>query len=501
MKIPGTRYLDYSWRDVKKLLVDTSLNVIKESQLLDQFFTKERDPYSAEIFADELSPVLFRKKPEYERLRRGDQEWTTCEGAYYLALEIKAYQVFFGRRFLKRLRENKTKNDASPADGYGLPSLLSEFFSELRYRVDAQGYMVATGRNISASELETYAHLDEWSRDVLQILQNPVNNHAQAEFILGHEIFKGAQPIEGRLSSPYQIKPEWLIRWSESHHNFKRDENGKLSIGPLHTKKKIGRIKKVQEIRLGDLSHWPIELVRFYDLVDMLRDSADEYKKILLPNADAIREMLTDLACWDTSTVRYIPDIQIDEDTQSLFDNLGELGSDVAESGVDRITPSPWADDEDDSAPSPLEDVSGWGADLPTELPVTEHKTISLSDRWTEASGLDTATEMLEDCLQDHAIEVRIAVHSKLIDDADPYPDDWLDPEMLSKGVRAFPSTKSLAACLGVSIPTLEKRRDAAITLFKQRAMAILVKHEMEKSDAASNKPESMRQELNRTRK
>jgi hypothetical protein len=54
---------------------------------------------------------------------------------------------------------------------------------------------------------------------------------------------------------------------------------------------------------------------------------------------------------------------------------------------------------------------------------------------------------------------VRLAVYLKLLGPADDsYPDEWLDP-----ATGELPTMQQLAGFERVSLPTLRKRRDAAI--------------------------------------
>jgi hypothetical protein len=57
------------------------------------------------------------------------------------------------------------------------------------------------------------------------------------------------------------------------------------------------------------------------------------------------------------------------------------------------------------------------------------------------------------------SVAVRLAVYLKLLGpEDDSYPDAWRDP-----ATNALPTMAQLAALDAVSLPTLRKRRDAAI--------------------------------------
>jgi hypothetical protein len=61
--------------------------------------------------------------------------------------------------------------------------------------------------------------------------------------------------------------------------------------------------------------------------------------------------------------------------------------------------------------------------------------------------------------LAGESLAVRLAVYAKLLGpDDDSYPDAWRDP-----ATNALPTMAQLAALDAVSLPTLRKRRDAAV--------------------------------------
>jgi hypothetical protein len=68
--------------------------------------------------------------------------------------------------------------------------------------------------------------------------------------------------------------------------------------------------------------------------------------------------------------------------------------------------------------------------------------------------------------LLDDGLPVRLAVYARLLGPADDsYPDAWRDP-----GSGELPTMQQLAALARVSLPTLRKRRDAAIARIEQEA-------------------------------
>jgi hypothetical protein len=121
------------------------------------------------------------------------------------------------------------------------------------------------------------------------------------------------------------------------------------------------------------------------------------------------------------------------EDAAAWLDELDRVAAAASpHDGADRILPPPadGAEDEDSGAVC----VAPGYDDVPAH-----------------AAALAT--------LNDEALPVRLAVYLKLLGPADDsYPDDWLDGE-----TRELPTLQGLAQRGGMSVPTLRKRRNAAL--------------------------------------
>jgi hypothetical protein len=76
-----------------------------------------------------------------------------------------------------------------------------------------------------------------------------------------------------------------------------------------------------------------------------------------------------------------------------------------------------------------------------------------------EAAGAEPAEGRIARLLAADGLPVRLAVYARLLgQDDEVYPDAWRDP-----ATGALPTMQQLAALAEVSLPTLRKRRDAAI--------------------------------------
>ena len=85
---------------------------------------------------------------------------------------------------------------------------------------------------------------------------------------------------------------------------------------------------------------------------------------------------------------------------------------------------------------------------------------VSLPPGFIQAAGLaEDAGSWAARVLAPDGLPVRLAVYLKLTGaEDDAYPDAWCDP-----ATGALPTMQQLAGLAGVSLPTLRKRRDAAI--------------------------------------
>jgi hypothetical protein len=82
------------------------------------------------------------------------------------------------------------------------------------------------------------------------------------------------------------------------------------------------------------------------------------------------------------------------------------------------------------------------------------------------AAEAEAGSGWIAHALRDDGLPVRLAVYARLLGPADDsYPDAWRDPS-----TGELPTMQQLAALAGVSLPTLRKRRDAAIARIEQEA-------------------------------
>ncbi|AXA91184.1 hypothetical protein [Massilia sp. YMA4] len=373
MRLPGTRYQEHGWEDVRKLLGAGSLAALRACDL-DAVLAPARHAALLDDYTDALAPLLHAAG---RAARLPGNSYGDSVGALAMTLlcELQARPAFW-LAFATGLAGEHAKQGpfwrAAAGDAL-LRKKVNDMYATLRDQVDADNYQAATGQPCSANRIYTYRMLDTAWRAIEQVFAGWPGTAAQVAAILDRPA--DAMPIELRqLTSAARCRPEWVIRWSESLERF----GG--SPGPLHTRSKRFASLRNQPERIGAL------------LLEI-----GEYEA-LSANADG--------AAW-------LHDAQAAADWLEDLDRVGAESARAAGAGVDAVCPAP------------------------------RH---------------DTVTAALA-ALAAEALPVRQAVCLKLLGpDDDSYPDDW------RTGPGAgLPTLAQLAALGGMSVPTLRKRRNAAI--------------------------------------
>jgi hypothetical protein len=212
-----------------------------------------------------------------------------------------------------------------------------------------------------------------------------------------------------------------VLRWSESL------ERHTGAAGPLHTRSKRFASLQDNHDKIGAMLR---------EIGDYEELSANRDQDWLL-DAGAAGAWLGDY--WrvlDESMEAGTPGP--DQILEALQDEL-----DLVEPGA--LEPSPAADDK-----SIAPDVAA---------------SVSLPPRFVDMARMaEDRASWSARLLADDSLPVRLAVYLKLLGPADDsYPPDWLDP-----ATGELPTMQKLAALDGVSLPTLRKRRDAAIARLRE---------------------------------
>jgi hypothetical protein len=281
-----------------------------------------------------------------------------------------------------------------------------------------------------------YRMLDTAYGEIARLFGNWEAQRAQVGAILGRTL--DAAPIEARqLRGIGDCRPEWLLRWSESLERFTG------SVGPLHTRSKRFASLKTNPDKIGAM----LREIGEYEALSSNRDIAtlqdldeaslwvEDYWRVLqqseeaaTPGPDRILEAREEAFDLD-------PDLDEDEDEDVDVDE--EAGP----------APAPSSDPEDEAAAAAVSLPPGY---------------LQMAAEREARAGWIART------LADDGLPVRLAVYARLLGpDDDSYPDAWRDP--LS---GELPTMQQLAALARVSLPTLRKRRDAAIARLEQQAQA-----------------------------
>lgn len=432
MRLPGTRYQEHGWEQVRKLLGLCSLQAFRQIEM-HQVLDPGRHAALLDSYTDAVAAALRANI----RSARAEAEGNSYgESVYELSLgllfELQAqpafWQAFAAAVASEHGRSGTFWLDAS-AEGV-MRKKVNDMFATLRDKVDADNYIVATGRDCSPNKIYTYRMLDTAYREIAGLFAAWELHAAQVGAILGRPL--AGNPIEVRqMKAIAGCRAEWIIRWSETLERF----GG--SPGPLHTKSK----------RFASLKNNP-------DKIGAMLAEIGDYEELSanMDRADDWQGEAGEAALWLEDYWRVIGESEAQEAEQS------------AAQGEDRILAAPPPDefegDEDVDARTP-DDTDGAlvSAD---ELAAEQQRagTLSLPLRYMEvARSAQEAGSWALRMLRDESLPIRLAVYHKLLGASDDtYPDAWLDP-----ATGELPTLQQLAALDEISMPTLRKRRNEAI--------------------------------------
>ncbi len=424
MRLPGTRYQEHGWEQVRKLLGQCSLQAFRQA-----------DP--AMLAGCGAAPLLdwytdtvaagLRRSASGARADAAGNSYgeSVAELALSLLCELQA-QPGYWDGFVAALG----RDDGGPRLDAGADAMLrkkvNDLFAGLRDKVDSDAYQVALGRACSPNKMYTYRMLDTAYHAIAALFADWRAHAAQVGAVLGRPL--DGIPIEARqMKSIGGCKAEWIIRWSETLERF----GG--APGPLHTKSK----------RFASLKNNPATIAA------MLAEIGD-YEE-LSSNQDRAEDWRGDAgeaALWLEDYWRVMdepePGEQVDQILPATADEFEGADEDDADAALALLAP--------ESGPaltprqSALDEAAADGVSLPL--------------RYIEEAGAaqDGASWALQ-LLKAESLPIRLAVYQKILGSADDaYPDAWRDP-----ATGALPTLQQLAALDRISMPTLRKRRNEAI--------------------------------------
>ncbi|MBY0558035.1 MAG: hypothetical protein K2P77_12585 [Burkholderiaceae bacterium] len=434
MRLPGTRYQEHGWEQVRKLLGQASVQVLR--QLAPQDL---QDPALLERYVETAGALLHA----CARTARGSAEGNSygdsvAELAVGLLYELPAQPAFW-QGLLTALQSEYARSGAfwqQAAAEAMLRKKVNDMYAGLRDRIDADAYTVATGRDCSPNRIYTYRMLDTAYRDIAALFADWQSHTGQVGAILGRTLH--GSPIEVRqMKSVAGCKAEWIIAWSATLEQFTG------AVGPLHTRSK----------RFASLKNSP-------EKIAAMLCEIGEYEQ-LSANGDRADDFLSDAGeagAWLEDYWRVLneseqaaalgacayPD-QLLAEPEREVDDVDDA-DDEDEDGDASLTLPPDAGDAPDEATQALEQALAVAVSLPPGY-------LKLA-RLAQQEG-----SWIVRVLAQEALPIRLAVYHKLLGVADDsYPDVWLDP-----ATGELPTLQQLAALAEISMPTLRKRRNEAI--------------------------------------
>ncbi len=414
MRLPGTRYQEHGWEQVRKMLGQCSLAALAR---IDPIRLTAPDDDLLPDYVDAVLGTLYAARGRGAMPGNSYGE-SVLDLALGLVAELGARPADWTALCTAVAGEHARMGPfwAAPGGDALLRKKFNDMYAVLRDKVDSDNYQAACGRPCSPNRMYAYRMLDTAYGEVARVFAAWREHREQVGAILGRTV--DAEPIEARrLRSIADCRPEWILRWSETLARF----GG--TPGPLHTRSKRFASLKDQPDKIGA----------------MLREIG-EYEAL---SANQDRDWLQDA-----------------NDAGAWLDDywrvLGE-SEQAGTPGPDRILEA--RQDERDLATLDTDDT------LPIMEPVAVlddavARQVSLSPRYLQmaAAAQERGSWALR-MMEGDSLPVRLAVYLKLLGPFDDsYPQAWLDPAS-----GELPTMQQLALLDGVSLPTLRKRRDAAI--------------------------------------
>jgi hypothetical protein len=433
MRLPGTRYQEPGWEEVRKLLGQCSLAAVRACEPSVQL----------EDYVDAMGALLHAGRSSSRAGASGNGYGESVfELALGLVYELRARPADW-IAFRAAVEAEPERMRAGVGDAL-LRKKVNDMYAQLRDKVDADNYQIACGRPCSPNRIYAYRMLDTAYGEIARLFANWAQHREQVGAILGRALDDTAvTPIEVRqLRSMLECRPEWVLRWSETLERF----GG--SPGPLHTRSKRFASLKTSPDKIGA----------------MLREIG-EYETLSANRDIDFAQDLDDASLWMEDYWRVLqeseqaatpgPDLILEarqDEVDAGFD--ADAGVDAgADAGVDD-----GAQPTAGSAPKP---------DPKLDAVTTA---VSLPPGYMQMAAAAEDDGKVARELAGDGLPVRLAVYARLLGTADDsYPDAWRDP-----ATGELPTMVQLAALAGVSLPTLRKRRDAAVARLQAQLQARL---------------------------
>jgi hypothetical protein len=424
MRLPGTRYQEPGWEEVRKLLGQCSLAALRACDC-----ARLADPSAfAETLLDyvELTGERLRRSRRTPRALAAGNSYgdTVLELALDLLYELQARPADW-QAFCAAVAAEHARIEAFWRDAGGealLRKKVNDMYAVLRDKVDADNYQAACGRPCSPNRMYAYRMLDTAYGEIARLFAAWEQHREQVGAILGRELL--GTPIEVRqLRSISDCRAEWLLRWSETLEAFTG------SAGPLHTRSK----------RFASLKTAPDKIAAMLGEIGDYEALSSNQDRDWLQDRD-------DAALWMEDYWRVL---------QESHDAATPGPDRILEAREDELAVDAEADALSEAQPEPAPEEAMHDPRL--ELLAAA---VSLPPGYMQAAGeAEQRGGWVARELPDDGLAVRLSVYAKLLGAGDEsYPDAWRDP-----ATGELPTMQQLAGLAQVSLPTLRKRRDAAI--------------------------------------
>jgi hypothetical protein len=430
MRLPGTRYQEPGWEEVRKLLGQCSLAALRAcdgARIEDRGAVDELLADYVDGTAERLRQARRSPRAQAPGNSYGD---TVLELATDLLYELQARPADW-QAFCSAVAGEQARIAGFWQDAGGealLRKKVNDMYAVLRDKVDADNYQAACGRPCSPNRIYAYRMLDTAYGEIARLFAGWEQHREQVGAILGREL--QGTPIEVRqLRSIADCRPEWVLRWSASLESF----GG--SAGPLHTRSKRFASLKTSPDKIGE----------------MLREIGDYQALSSNQDRDWLQDR-DDAAVWMEDYWRIL------QESEAAATPGPDLILEARQEELDALDAEAAAEPEPEPAPPAVHDPRLEAVATAVSLPPGYMQAAAEAE---EGSGW-VARELAGD-----GLAVRLAVYARLLGPGDEsYPDAWRDP-----ATAELPTMQQLAGLAQVSLPTLRKRRDAAIARLQAATM------------------------------
>jgi hypothetical protein len=215
MRLPGTRYQEHGWEQVRKLLGRCSLAVFA-GMAMEALLDPARREAALDDYLDAMARQLRAARHQAQAALPGNSYGDSAgELACALLFELRVQPAVWDSLCTAVTAEHARHGAfwRGETGGAMLRKKANDMYAVLRDKADADACQAATGRPCTPNRMYTYRMLDTAYGEIARVFANWRHCGAQVADILGRE--PGGMPIEARqMQSVADCRAEWVIRWS-----------------------------------------------------------------------------------------------------------------------------------------------------------------------------------------------------------------------------------------------------------------------------------------------